>query len=224
MFVPLLAMTYNSWIKQGTIPQRRTKGIVKLLRKDKHGGVGNSNYRPLTMLNTDFNIFAKKLADLLQTALLSLIYSEQSCAMKGRTIQDSLHMVRTIKVDGNATLSNLDQFKAFDSVNYGFLEAVVCNRFWALLTQLGPSLEPFPHGLTLPGYLGGARYTAYADNVSVLVTSSAEMAEVSKEIERYEVVKIDCKNSVGLQLGSWRGCALPGPFSWKDGPCKILGV
>ena len=27
-----------------------------------------------------------------------------------------------------------------------------------------------------------------------------------------------------LRLGSWKGCALPGPFSWMDGPCKILGV
>ena len=27
-----------------------------------------------------------------------------------------------------------------------------------------------------------------------------------------------------MRLGSWKGCALPGPFIWKDGPCKILGV
>ena len=53
MFVPLLATIYNNWMRQGTKPRRFTRGIVKLLRKNKHGGDGISNFRPLTMLNTD---------------------------------------------------------------------------------------------------------------------------------------------------------------------------
>ena len=50
---------------------------------------------------------------------------------------------------------------------------------------------------------------------------------MSKEIGRYEAVtraKIIHKKFVGLRLGSWKGYALPGPFIWKDGPFKILGV
>ena len=58
MFVLLLATIYNNWMRQGTIPRRFTRGIVKLLRKNKHGGDGISNFRPLTMLNTDLNILA----------------------------------------------------------------------------------------------------------------------------------------------------------------------
>ena len=55
------------------------------------------------------------------------------------------------------------------------------------------ALEPFLRklkanpalcGLTLPGSSEVARYTKYADDVSVLVTSSAEVEAVSKEIER----------------------------------------
>ena len=278
MFVPLLATIYNNWLRQGTIPQRFTRGIVKLLRKNKHGGDGISNFRPLTMLNTDLKILAKILADRLQTALPSLIAPEQCCAVKGRTIQDSLHLVRTIleKVDDKAALINLDQSKAFDRVDHGFLEAVLSAagfgvnfRSWIRLLYASPgvmvevngvrskafilsrsirqgcplspmlyilALEPFLcklranpilRGLTLPGAAVTARYTAYADDVTVLVTSSAEIEEVSKEIGRYEHVtgaKINREKSVGLRLGSWKGCALPGPFSWTDGPCKILGV
>ena len=54
--------------------------------------------------------------------------------------------------------------------------------------------------LTLPGSSEVARYTAYADDVSVLVTSSAEVEEVSKEIRRYEAVtgaKINHEKSIG---------------------------
>ena len=87
--------------------------------------------------------------------------------------------------------------------------------------------NPVLRSLTFPSYLTGARYTAYSDDVSVLVTSSAEVEEVSKEIGRYEAVagaKINHEKSVGLRLGTWKGCAFPGPFIWKDGPCKILSV
>ena len=156
-------------------------------------------------------------------------------------------------------LINLDQSKAFDRVDYGFLEAVLFAagfrlhfRTWICLLYASPgvmvevnepftltrsirqgclllpmlyilSLEPFLRklkanpalrGPTLPAPSEVARYTAYADDVSMLVT-------------RYEAVtgaKVNREKSVGLQLGSWKGCALSVPFIWRDGPCKILGV
>ena len=108
MFVPLLATIYDNWMRQGSIPRRFTRGIVKLLRKNKHGGDGISNFRPLAMLNTNLKILAKILANRLQTVLPCLICPEHTCAVKGKTIQDSLHLVRTIreKVDEIAALIN----------------------------------------------------------------------------------------------------------------------
>ena len=53
-----------------------------------------------------------------------------------------------------------------------------------------------------------ARYIEYADDVSVLITSSAEVDEGSEEIRRYEVVtgaKINREKYFDLQLGSWKG-------------------
>ena len=49
--------------------------------------------------------------------------------MKGRSIQDDLHLVREIleglKDGTKATLINLDQFKAFDRVDHRFLLTVL---------------------------------------------------------------------------------------------------
>ena len=87
--------------------------------------------------------------------------------------------------------------------------------------------NPVLHSLTLPGSSEVAKYTAYTDDVSMLVMSSAKVEEVSNEIGRYKAVagaKINRKKSVSLRLGSWKGCALPGPFIWKNGPFKILGI
>ena len=256
MFVLLLATIYNNWMRQCSILRRFTRGIVKLLRNNKHGGDGISNFRPLTMLNTDLKILAKILANRFQTILPSLICPEQTCDIKGRTIQDCLHLVRTIveKLDGNAGLINLDQSKAFDRVDHAFLDSVLSAAgfglhfcTWIRLLDASPGVmvevngvmsEPFTltrsirqgcplspmlyilalesflrklkanpvlRGLTLPGSSEVARYTAYADDVSVLVTSSAEVEEVNKEIGRYEAVagaKINREKSVGLRLGS----------------------
>ena len=54
--------------------------------------------------------------------------------------------------------------------------------------------NPALRGLTLSGTSEVAWYTAYADDVSVLVTSSAKVEEVSKEIGRYEGAKITVKS------------------------------
>ena len=59
--------------------------------------------------------------------------------------------------------------------------------------------NPIIRSLMLPGSTEVTRYTAYADDVSVLVTSSAGVVEVSKEIGGYEIVtgvKINREKSV----------------------------
>ena len=94
MFILLLATIYNNWLRQGSIPRRVTRGIGKLLRKNKHGGDGISNFHLLTMLNTDLKILVKIKADRLLTVQ-------------------------------SAALINLDQSKAFDRVDHGFMEAVL---------------------------------------------------------------------------------------------------
>lgn len=75
--------------------------------KIMHGSVGIGNFMPLTMQ--------------------CLVSSEQTCAVKGRTIKDNLHFIRTIieKVNEEASLIPLDQAMAFDRVDRRFLETVL---------------------------------------------------------------------------------------------------
>ena len=79
MFVPLLMAVCNNWMKQGTIPQRFTRGIVKFLRKNKYD-VGGS-------FNDAGHYFGEDLGRLgLKTALPSQIAPERTCAVKRQTI------------------------------------------------------------------------------------------------------------------------------------------
>lgn len=52
VFVPLLALIFGNWMKQGSIPQRFTRGVI-MLCKDKNGGDGLGNFRPLCLTQSE---------------------------------------------------------------------------------------------------------------------------------------------------------------------------
>ena len=69
------------------------------------------------------------LGNRLQLIINDLIGPEQTFAVKGRSIQDNLHLIREvlegIEDDTEAALISLDQFKAFDRVDHWFLASVL---------------------------------------------------------------------------------------------------
>ena len=130
MFVPILTDMFNHWFAQGAIPGSVTKGVITLLKKGgRHVWEGLDDYRPITLLNTELKILARVLANRLQLVISDLIGSEQTFAVKGRSIQDNLHLIREVLEgieDGTeAALISLDQSKAFDSVEHRFLATVL---------------------------------------------------------------------------------------------------
>jgi hypothetical protein len=63
----------------------QNRGVLTLLFKS--GERENiCNWRPLTLLNTDYKIIAKMLAERLKTVLPNLIHSDQKGFVKGRNI------------------------------------------------------------------------------------------------------------------------------------------
>ena len=130
MFVPILTDMFNHWFAQGAIPGSVTKGVITLLKKGgRHVWEGLDDYRPITLLNTELNILARVLANRLQLVISDLIGPEQTFAVKGRSIQDNLHLIREvlegIKDDTESALISLDQSKAFDRVDHRFLASVL---------------------------------------------------------------------------------------------------
>lgn len=108
MFVPLLELIFNNWMKYKVIPQHFNRGVITLLCKDKYSVNRISNFRPLIMLNTVLKFLAKILANHWQAVLLNLIVYEQISAVKDGTIQNKLHFVCSIieYADSEAVLIN----------------------------------------------------------------------------------------------------------------------
>ena len=85
-----------------------------------------SNYRPITILNTDYKIMTRALTTRLTAAVPSLIHKDQAGFMKGRKIEDQTELVRLMldkcKADEeNGVIICLDQEKAYDKVQHDFI-------------------------------------------------------------------------------------------------------
>ncbi|PIK43226.1 hypothetical protein BSL78_19917 [Apostichopus japonicus] len=88
------------------------------------------NKRPITLLNVDYKLLAKALCNRLALAMPHLVGDLQTCAVKGHCIQQNLWLMRdltdfVIERDLPCALVSLDQQKAFDMVDRGFLMNVL---------------------------------------------------------------------------------------------------
>ena len=85
-----------------------------------------TNWRPISLLNYDYKIIAKILANRLQGSLDDIISKEETAAVKGRAIIENLQINRVIISFANtnnleASIITLGQEKAFDRVDRKFL-------------------------------------------------------------------------------------------------------
>lgn len=85
-----------------------------------------SNYRPITLLNTDYKIYTKALATKLAEAIPNAIHPNQAGFMPGRKIQDQTQLAKLMVHYAEATEQNgvivaLDQEKAYDKICHDYL-------------------------------------------------------------------------------------------------------
>ncbi len=92
------------------------------------------NYRPITVLNTDYKVMAKVLAARLAVVAPDLIHEDQAGFVPGRRISDHTRLAQvmvdyTELCEDEGALVALDQEKAYDKINHAYL--------WAVLKRMG---------------------------------------------------------------------------------------
>ncbi|CAK5271126.1 unnamed protein product [Mycena citricolor] len=85
-----------------------------------------ANYRPITVLNTDYKLFTKALSNKLALVAPDLVNCDQAGFMKGRKIQDQIFLAQQIVEYSEEQMMNgaivaLDQEKAYDKTNHRYL-------------------------------------------------------------------------------------------------------
>ena len=89
-----------------------------------------ANYRPITILNTDYKILTKAIATRLTEIAPSVIHPDQAGFIRGRSIFDQIDQIATTidyaKLKGiNGAIVALDQEKAYDKIMHPYLWRVL---------------------------------------------------------------------------------------------------
>ena len=173
------------------------KGDKKLLK----------NWRPISLLNVDYKICSKALANRLAKVLSSIINEEQTCSVPGRTIFENLALFWDVLDHVNITnetgiLVSLNQEKAFDRVDHTFLCRTLERfgfgpSFWISNLYHGASMKIIVNGfLTEKIFL--KRGVRQGDSLSPLLYVICA-----------EVLAQNIRNHTGIQ-----GFLLPGAHSY----------
>ena len=120
-FVPSL---YKLWCLICVKPINSNCG--RIIPKTKKKSDELKNYRPISLLNSDYKIISKTLANRLKKALPFIINIDQSFGIKGRSIHDNIIELQSLfnyieNKNLSAIFLNIDQEKAFDRVSHKFL-------------------------------------------------------------------------------------------------------
>ena len=117
-------MLYN--YKLGKLHETARKGILNLIPKQNKDTRFVKNLRPITLLNTDYKIIEKAVANKMVPALEQIIHKDQRGFMKERRISvnirkmlDIMHQVQ--KEDMEAVILSLDFVKCFDKCSFTIL-------------------------------------------------------------------------------------------------------
>lgn len=120
-----LTHVYNYAFDHGHLPLTQRRGVISLLFK-KGDRTQLQNWRPITLLNTDYKILTKALTNRLKHTLSFLVHTDQTACIPGRTINDNLRLIQDAITYANEmniplALISVDQLKAFDRVSHTFL-------------------------------------------------------------------------------------------------------
>jgi exonuclease III len=122
---PLLLEVVNTSLQQEQLPTSMLNGIITLIPK-KGDLTQLANWRPITLLNTDYKLITRSLAKRLTTVLPKLITTDQSYCIPNRSIHTNLHLIRdSIDYANQRNLPlaviSLDQASAYDRVEHPYI-------------------------------------------------------------------------------------------------------
>ena len=105
------------------------RGIISLMEKPGHDPLEIKNWRPLSLLNVDYKILSKILAQRLENVLPQIIHRDQVGFVKGRSMNDNLldllSSIEYSKQKADTILIGYDFRQAFDSVKWNILYSIM---------------------------------------------------------------------------------------------------
>lgn len=130
LLIPTLQKCFNYVLLGGKTPVSWKQAIISVIPKVGKDRTECSSYRPISVLNLDYRLFASIMAKRLEDILPDLIDTDQTGFIKNRQTQDNvrraLYLIESMSKSKTESLAiSLDAEKAFDSVRWEFLYLVL---------------------------------------------------------------------------------------------------
>lgn len=130
ILVPLLKNCFNQVLRGGETPKSWRQAVISVIPKPGKDKTECGSYRPISVLNIDYRLFASIMSKRLENIVPELIDPDQTGFVKRRQTQDNvrraLHLVHNMgKSDKESVVISLDAEKAFDSVRWDYLYLVL---------------------------------------------------------------------------------------------------
>ena len=127
---PFLLALLTDAITKDKLPDMFNEAYITVLEKNKDDPTTLNNYRPISLLNTDYKILSKILVNKIQPHLHALLHKNQHCSTPGRNIDAMNHCIRDVITYADIkqaplALLSIDQEKAFDRVDHSYLFKVL---------------------------------------------------------------------------------------------------
>ena len=119
------SINYAYQTRQLSVSQKR--GIIKLIPKKDTEPYLVKNWRPVSLLNCDYKLATKAVANRLKLVLPKLIDNDQTGFLKGRFIGENIRLIADSVINFTAAknipglLVFLDFEKAFDTIEWPFI-------------------------------------------------------------------------------------------------------
>jgi hypothetical protein len=247
----------NQQYTENTTTATQKQGIIVFIPKTKMP-TRPSDYKPLTLLNSDLKILTRVIANRLTPILTKILSTNQHCGLQNSSILQAVATVRDTIAYVEATntpmcVVTIDFKEAFDNVSHEYIFKLLqrygfSDKFQQRIRQLhtdvksnvrinGYTAPPIPiecsirQGCplsillyvlcidplirTLENTLTGVRIgksrkksivTAYADDVTIFLTTNDDIPRLEKVIRNYTAAsgaKLNTEKSTALPIGSW---------------------
>ncbi|KAG7459113.1 hypothetical protein JOB18_025952 [Solea senegalensis] len=211
---PMLQSVFQEIDSRGYAPETLTSGLITIVYKNKGDKTNLQNYRPISLLNTDYKILTKALANKLKTAFVCMVSMSHNINHANRRVVRAYAQVKCALTD---FWQQASEEAGFEQTLIGLVAEPL-----ALLINQNQSIQ----GIRADN---GAvcKMISYADDTNIMVKDEKSLNVALDIIDNYcaaSGAKINEKKSTIMYCGAV--ASSPGRWQFREEKAcvRVLGV